>query len=98
MEKNFKSLPKETQCFFIISAVVASFLFIVGADSIVDAGFFGFILGTMECALIGMIIGLVSTVVYVIANAIAPKKAEDIINKLTTEPKEDYFSDETNED
>ncbi len=89
----FKNLPKEVQYFFGTSCAVAFMLFCTGIDSIVDGGFWGIILGTLNCILLGMICGAAVTFIYMIANAIAPKKTQEFIQKMNKEP-EDMDIDE----
>lgn len=93
MEK-WKNLRKEVQCFFLFSGSAAVMLVIGGIDSLMDAGFVGFILGTLSFLLIGMIYGALATVCYMIANAVAPEKTKKILEKLTSEPEEDEFTEE----
>ncbi len=92
--ENFKNLSKEAKCFFIVSGIAAFMLIAAGIDGLYDAGFFGFILGSLTFIFYGMIVGAVTTFCYMIADIIAPGKTEKIIKKLTTEPENDYFTNE----
>lgn len=93
MEK-FKNLRKEVQCFFLFSGSAAVMLVIGGIDSLIDAGFAGFIVGTLSFLLIGMIFGAIVTFCYILADTFAPEKTKKILEKLTSEPEEDDFTDE----
>lgn len=92
--ENFKNLSKEAKCFFIVSGIAAFMLIAAGIDGLYDAGFFGFILGTLTFVFYGMLVGFVATVCYIIADTIAPEATKNILKKLTTEPEEDYFTNE----
>ncbi|MCM1323548.1 MAG: hypothetical protein NC218_05255 [Acetobacter sp.] len=94
MEKN-KNLSKEAKCFFTIGILTAAYLVIGGIDSIADHGFFRGILDIIICIAVGAATGAIATACYIIADAVAPKKIEKILSKLTTEPKEDYYLKKT---
>lgn len=96
MEK-FENLSKEVKCFFITSGMVAVMIAIAGADSIGEHSFFQAIIDLLNCAFIGCIVGAITTIIYMIVSAIAPKKTEKLISYLTKEPENDYFDDEVDE-
>lgn len=98
--QNFKDWyagqEKEVKAAVVIAGIASFIIFASGIDSIVDSGVCGFICGTLTSVVIGLVCALAFLVIYWIAAAVAPKQTEKIFNKLTEEPKEDYYDDEDN--